>query len=175
VGRWARRSAILVLVIVGLLILVGPAFMGPAPRVPVTGSPADVGLRYESVSFAPPDRPITLRAWWMPADAAKAAVLLVHGGGDDNRTQPHADGLRLAHDLVGSGYGVLALDLRNYGDSDGTPEGITFGEEEANDLIGAMDFLAARQPGIRFGALGMSMGGETISTPPRATRASRPS
>jgi pimeloyl-ACP methyl ester carboxylesterase len=114
----------------------------------VVGSPADVGLRYENVAFHPPDRPITIRAWWMP--------------GDDNRTQPHADGIRLAHDLVLERYGVLALDLRNYGESDGTPEGITFGEEESNDVIGAMDYLAARQPGLRFGALGMSMGGETV-------------
>jgi pimeloyl-ACP methyl ester carboxylesterase len=130
-GRWAFRTAAVVVLVAALLIGVGPFFMGPAPRVPVAGSPADVGLRYESVSFAPPDRAITLRAWWLPADAAKAAILLVHGGGDDNRTQPHADGLRLAHDLVASGYGVLALDLRNYGESDGTPEGITFGEEES--------------------------------------------
>jgi pimeloyl-ACP methyl ester carboxylesterase len=63
---------------------------------------------------------------------------------------------------VAQRYGILALDLRNYGESDGTPEGVTFGEEEANDVIGALDFLAARQPGVRFGALGMSMGGETI-------------
>lgn len=159
--RWTVRIVVGVLLAGAALIAIGPWFMPPAPRVHVVGSPADVGLRYEDVSFAPPDRPITLRAWWLPADPMKAAILLVHGGGDDNRTQPHADGLRLARDLVASGYGVLAIDLRNYGESDGTPEGITFGEEESNDLIGAMNFLAARQPGLRFGALGMSMGGET--------------
>src|SRR5262245_5973740 len=112
--------------------------MGPAPRVHVTGSPADVGLRYEAVSFAAADRPLTLRAGRMPACATKAACLLVRARADDTRTQLHADGLRLAHDLVASGYGVLAIDLRNYGESDGTPEGPTFGEEESNDLIGAM-------------------------------------
>jgi len=160
--RWPLRAGAALLALAVLAIVVGPSFMGPGPRVPVVGSPADVGLRYESVSFHPPDRPITLRAWWMPAEAPKAALVLVHGGGDDNRAQAHADGLGLARDLVAQRYAVLALDLRNYGESDGTPEGVTFGEAESNDVIGAMDFLAARHPGLRFGALGMSMGGGTI-------------
>ena len=161
-GRWAVRAGVTLVGVAALAVVVGPSFMGPGARVPVMGSPADVGLRYETVAFHPPDRPITLRAWWMPADSARAAIVLVHGGGDDNRAQPHADGLRLARDLVARHYAVLALDLRNYGESDATPEGITFGEEESNDVIGAMDFLAAGHPGLRFGALGMSMGGETV-------------
>jgi pimeloyl-ACP methyl ester carboxylesterase len=148
--------------LLAVIIAVGPFFMGPGARLPLAGSPADVGLSYEDVSFRPPDRPITLRAWWMPAEAPKAALVLVHGGGDDNRAVPHSDGLRLARDLVASRYAVLALDLRNYGQSDGTPEGITFGEEEAHDVSGALDFLTARHPGLRFGALGMSMGGHTV-------------
>ena len=94
--------------------------------------------------------------------AARAAIVLVHGGGDDNRAIPHSGGLALARDLVAARYAVPTLDLRNYGESDGTSDGITFGDAEANDVIGAMDFLAAREPGLRFGALGMSMGGETV-------------
>jgi len=158
---WLRAGAALLL-LAGLAIAVGPRFMGPGPRLPVVGSPADVGLRYESVTFRPPDRPITLRAWWMPADAAKAAIVLVHGGGDDNRALPHSDGLRLARDLVARRYAILTLDLRNYGESDASRDGqVTFGVVEANDVIGALDYLASREPGMRFGALGMSMGGQT--------------
>jgi len=40
----------------------------------------------------------------------------------------------------------LMVDLRNFGESDGTPEGITFGDLEVNDVVGALDFLAARVP-----------------------------
>jgi pimeloyl-ACP methyl ester carboxylesterase len=156
------RAAAVAAILVGLAIAIGPAFMGPGGRLPLAGTPADVGLRYENVAFQPPDRPITLHGWWMSAGARKAAIVLVHGGGDDNRSQPHSNGLGLARDLVAHGYAVLALDLRNYGESDGTPEGITFGEEESSDVIGAMNFLGARDPTLRFGALGMSMGGHTV-------------
>lgn len=67
------RAGAALLAGVGLVIVVGPSFMGPGPRVPVVGSPADVGLRYETVAFHPPDRPITLRAWWMPAEVVTHA------------------------------------------------------------------------------------------------------
>ncbi|MGH7858083.1 MAG: hypothetical protein ACREQY_12215, partial [Candidatus Binatia bacterium] len=50
-----------------------------SPRV---GTPEDHGLRFEPVEFRPPDQPITLRAWWIPAARPKAAVVMVHGGGD---------------------------------------------------------------------------------------------
>jgi uncharacterized protein len=117
---------------------------------------------FETVAFRPPDEPITLRAWWMPAPSAKAAIILVHGGGDDNRSLPYADGLALARDLVARGYAVLALDLRNYGESDASHEGVTFGDLESNDLLGAMSYLAARADGLRYGAVGFSMGGEAV-------------
>jgi len=114
-------------------------------------TPADYGIVFETVAFRPPDESITLRAWWMPAPSAKAAIILVHGGGDDNRSLPYADGLALARDLVAHGYAVLALDLRNYGESDASPEGVTFGDLESNDLIGAMSYLTARHPHMDVG------------------------
>src|SRR5205085_3761817 len=53
-------------------------------------------------------------------------------------------------------------DLRNFGESDGTPEGITFGDLEVHDVRGAVDWLATRAPGLPVGALGFSMGGATL-------------
>ena len=53
------------------------------------------------------------------------------------------------------------LDLRNFGESDGTPEGITYGDLEMNDVVGAVDFLAARAPTLPVAAIGFSMGGAT--------------
>jgi len=143
--------------------VVAPALLRPgAKRLPLVHTPADYGIVFETVAFRPPDESITLRAWWMPAPSAKAAIILVHGGGDDNRSLPYADGLALARDLVAHGYAVLALDLRNYGESDASPEGVTFGDLESNDLIGAMSYLTARAEGLRYGAVGFSMGGEAV-------------
>ena len=54
------------------------------------------------------------------------------------------------------------LTSENYGESDAAPEGVTFGEAESNDVTGAMNYLAQRNPALRYGALGFSMGGETV-------------
>src|SRR5436309_5974121 len=156
-------GAACVVVAVAAFILIAPALLRPgANRLRIVQTPRDYGLAFETVEFRPPDRPITLRAWWMPSEPAKAAIILVHGGGDDNRSLPYADGLKLAHDLVGHGYSVLAVDLRNYGESDATSEGVTFGDAESNDIIGAMNYLGTEHPGLRYGGLGFSMGGEAV-------------
>src|SRR5437667_12716523 len=164
--RWGRLSliaggfAILALI---AFIVVAPALLRPgANRLRIVQTPRDYGVTFETVEFRPPDQPITLRAWWMPAEPAKAAIILVHGGGDDNRSLPYADGLKLAHDLVGHGYAVFSVDLRNYGESAATPEGVTVGDAEADDIIGAMNYLGSHHPGLRYGGLGFSMGGEVL-------------
>ncbi len=150
------------LIVLVAVIAVGPAFLGSPALLPVTGSPADYGLRYEAVDFVPPDRPIRLRGWWMPAADARAAIVMVHGGGDDNRTQPYQNGMALMRDLVGRGFSVLTFDLRNFGESATTPEGRTFGDLEANDVLGAVGAAAGRVQGLPVVALGCSMGGASV-------------
>jgi len=158
-----RRVVLGVGVTLVALVLAGPAFMNAGrSHLAVTGSPADYGLRFEPITFTPPDRPIALRGWWLPADGARAGVIVVHGGGEDNRTQPHQNGLALMRDLVARHFAVLAFDMRNFGESDATPEGSTFGDLEANDVIGAAETVAARAPGLPVVALGCSMGGASV-------------
>ncbi len=157
--RFGLAAAVLLI----LLIVVGPAVFQPTGhRLALTERPSDYGLRYEAVTFSPPDRPITLRAWWIPAENARATLIFVHGGGDDNRNLPHGAGLALARDLVARRYALLMIDLRNFGESDATPEGITYGDLEVNDVVGAIDFLAVRAPALPTGAIGFSMGGATV-------------
>jgi len=127
---------------------------------PLAGTPADHGLAYETVTFQPRDQPLMLRAWWMTAAPQKATLVMLHGGGS-NRSQLHVEWLALAAGLVQRGYGVLALDLRNHGESGDTTLGPTFGPDEANDVIAAIDLLKQRDPSLRFGAIGHSMGGQT--------------
>ncbi len=146
-----------------LTVAIGPALFNlAAERVALTESPSDYGLAYEPVTFSPPDEPITLHGWWIPAHDARAALVLVHGGGGDNRSIPDGGGLALVRDLVARRYAVLAIDLRNFGESDATPEGVTFGDLEVNDVTGALDFLAARAPDLPTGAIGFSMGAATV-------------
>jgi len=157
------RVGVATAALVAIVIGVAPAVFRPTGnRLAITERPSDYGLAYDSVTFSPPDRPIALHAWWIPAEHAHAALVFVHGGGDDNRSLPHGRGLALARDLVARRYAVLMVDLRNFGESDGTPEGITFGDLEVNDVVGALDFLAARVPELPAAAIGFSMGGGTV-------------
>jgi len=149
--------------VVGLCLWFGiaPAFFGLA-HTKLVGSPKDYGITSETVEFRPKDEPLTLRAWWMPADNAKAAIIMVHGGGD-NRSHPYMQWLRLARALIDHGYAVMDLDLRNHGESDDSPgHRSTFGVDEAADVSAAMDYVAQRAPATRFAGLGYSMGGQAV-------------
>ncbi len=158
-ARWLVRLVVLALVV----IAIGPALFTPTgKRLAIAERPDTYGLRYEDVAFAPPDRPITLRGWWIRGDDPRAALVFVHGGGDDNRSLPYGAGLALARDLVAHRYALLMIDLRNYGESDGTPEGITYGDLESADVIGAVDAVATRAPTLPIAALGFSMGGASV-------------
>lgn len=128
------------------LAVVPPTALGP-------GTPADHGLRYQDVTFRTDDG-VRLSAWLVPSRNG-AAVVLAHGAGT-TRTST----LRQAAVLGGAGYGLLVLDARGHGRSDGA--GMDLGWFGDQDLTAAVDFLA-RQPGVaprRIGVVGLSMGGE---------------
>jgi len=157
----------LVAAVAAVLIAIVPLWYALAPlgfgswHNPLDGSPGDHGVAFETVTFQPRDQPLDLTAWWMPpSGAAKAAVVMAHGGGS-NRSELHTDWLALAAALTRNGYGVMAVDLRNHGESGDTAVGPTFGPDEAHDVSAAIDFLQARQAASRFAAVGHSMGGQT--------------
>lgn len=69
------------------------------------------------------------------------------------------DMLRLAHALHRAGFHILMLDHRNHGESaDGGA--VTFGLQESNDILGAIDYLQTR-PDVdtaHVGVVGFGMG-----------------
>lgn len=165
----------------GLLAVVVAFFsrrmIAPA-RQPLRSVPTDLGLPYENVQFPAVDG-VRLSGWFIPAvknpNRKGATIVLVHGWGW-NRLGDAADDLmanltgttpvdlmRLAHALHYEGYHVLLFDLRNHGESASHPP-VTFGQGEASDLVGALNYLQA-QPNVdpaRIGAIGFSMGGNAI-------------
>jgi dipeptidyl aminopeptidase/acylaminoacyl peptidase len=126
-------------------------------RLPLTRTPADVGIAdYEDVSLTTADG-LTLRGWYVPSRNG-AAILVMHGHAN-NRTQL----LDEARILSEAGYGVLLLDWRAHGESDG--DHTTFGSDEQLDVEAALDYLASR-PDVnpeRIGGLGFSMGAVTLA------------
>lgn len=152
-------------------------FMRPS-RTALWATPEAVGLAYEDVQFPARDG-LRLSGWFVPAANAGAepqpVVLLVHDLAwnrlgtqaesvldDLLGTQP-VNFLPLIHALHGAGYAVLAFDLRNHGLSSDTPLS-TFGLEEAHDILGALDYVSARQDvdSRRIGAVGFGMGANAV-------------
>ncbi|MDN3523600.1 alpha/beta hydrolase [Halomonas ramblicola] len=81
----------------------------------VIGSPADRGLAWEAVALETEDG-LTLDAWWVPAEAPRAALLFLHGNAGN--ISHRLDSIAQFHALDLS---VLILDYRGYGESEGRP------------------------------------------------------
>jgi pimeloyl-ACP methyl ester carboxylesterase len=127
-------------------------------RQPVTGSPADVGLKYEDVAFKSRDGTVLLRGWFLPGTGGRA-ILIVHGG-FENRIDENVNTLPLARDLIAKGYALLTYDLRGRGESGG--KGVVLCNIEP-DIGGAMDYLEGRGfPPERVCIMGFCSGAASV-------------
>ncbi|QRG66850.1 alpha/beta hydrolase [Brevibacillus choshinensis] len=164
----------ILLTIIGLLLLFGFVASGIAFHVawrlthPVRKAldmvPADFGINHtEEVSFPSREETISLSGWYFSAKqngyASRSRTLIFAHGYSQNRLEPHLPALSLAARLLARGYDVLMFDFRNAGDS--SPSLTTIGLREQKDLLGAIDFAAARRPGYAIGLIGFSMGAAT--------------
>jgi pimeloyl-ACP methyl ester carboxylesterase len=123
------------------------------PTATVSDTPEAHGLTEEEVRIDAVDG-VPLSAWWVPASNG-AAVLLLHGAGENR-----AATLAQAEVLARHGYGVLMLDARGHGRSEG--RGMDLGWYGDVDIRAALDWLDGRR-GVdsgRIGLLGLSMGAE---------------
>ncbi len=126
-------------------------------RQPTEQTPADEGLDFEEVGFQSTDG-LALKGWWVPGNDSSHAVVLVHGL-EGNKAGEHV--LNTASVYSQAGYGVLMLDLRGHGESEG--ERTTVGYQEVRDVRGALSWL--EKQGFEPGEVvlhGWSMGGATV-------------
>lgn len=171
--------ALLAALPVGIAALVGLYFarlLIDPPRCEQSKTPQEDGLTYENIYFEATDA-VPISAWFIPAgrEGRRPAVIVVHGwtwnrlGNDPNDILARLSGsarldlLVPARALHDAGYHVLMLDMRNHGRSGSSPT-VTFGREEANDLLGAVRYLQSRDDvdAARIGALGYSMGANAV-------------
>lgn len=148
------------------------------PRQRLWANPADLGLEYEDVQFPAMDG-VRLSGWFVPAPAESrrkgATVVLVHGWPWNRLGEAAEDAistfsgaspvdlLRLMYAMHQDGFHVFMFDLRNHGESAAQPP-LTFGLQEANDLLGAISYLNGRSDvdARRIGVIGFSMGANTL-------------
>ena len=148
--------AALLLGYVGVGLLVVLWMTGPKRKAP-WATPASVGLGYEHVEVSSTDG-IRLRSWWVPAEGSSKAVVLVPGWGGYKFEDHLLQTLLAYHD---AGYGVLMLDLRAQGESEGTRR--TLGYREVRDVRGALAWLRRRgYAPDRIVLHGWSMGAATV-------------
>jgi hypothetical protein len=151
--RVTRRALLVVAVyLVAQFVLLPVVYMDVATHVarpPVQH--VDLGPRALDVSFRTSDG-LRLRGTYVPSRNGAAIIAFPGRKGP----QPHA---RM---LIRHGYGVLILDRRGEGESDGDPN--PFGWNGDRDIKAAIAFLKTR-PDVdpaRIGGIGLSVGGELM-------------
>lgn len=117
-----------------------------------TRTPADVGLSYTDATLISDDG-TQLAAWYAPSENG-AAIVLRHGSGSTKTATIDHAAL-----LADAGYGVLLMDARGHGDSEGRINELGWHGKE--DIAAAVDFLESNHEITNgIGILGLSMGGE---------------
>lgn len=181
-----RRVLQLVLLLLGVIAGIISAiavylarFLINPPRQRLWTTPHSAGMPYEEIQFPARDG-LRLSGWFIPAASKPeqepvGALVIVHGW-PWNRLGTAAENIisdlpgsmpvnlmNLAQSLHYRGYDVLMFDLRNHGRSASSIP-VTFGMKEANDLLGALDYLAGRVDvnDQRIGIVGFSMGANTL-------------
>ena len=146
---------VIFLLVFGITLPYGRAYglVHPA-RAPIDRAPADLGLPSEDIQLTTSDG-LTLTAWYIPPRNG-VVVICVHGMGG-NRAQF----LEEAVFLHRKKYGVLLLDLRNHGESEG--DVTTLGLYETKDIAAAVEYIRQREGAdAAVAAFGHSMGAATV-------------
>lgn len=156
-GKFSRHLlhvlGILLVLLVAALYIGFPlvmAFAAIAPQHQSDGAPPD---GFANITVTTADG-LKLGAWYIEPENG-ATIILVHGAGS-GRNSVRSYATMLHH----NGFGVLALNMRGYGDSEGSINRL--GWMGTSDIGAAVDFLSAQDEVKAIGGLGLSMGGEIL-------------
>lgn len=153
-----RKRALRWLLIIFLILTIGvylflPIAVGVMVVFPYKQSVEQPPQGFSEVTLETSDG-VKLAAWYTPP-ANGAAVILIHGAGNSRESVR-----RYAEMLADHGYGVLALDLRGHGESEGTTNRL--GWQGTRDVGAAVAYLQT-QPDVKaIGGLGLSLGAEVL-------------
>jgi pimeloyl-ACP methyl ester carboxylesterase len=119
-------------------------------------TPSRWGWAYDDVTLKTEDG-LKLKAWYVPAkNPTKKTLVMVHGISDNRGWFVRMGVLPMVHD----DYNVLAFDLRNHGESDGTAT--SFGYHEGKDVVAAVRWLEQEKGTDQIALYGVSLGGASV-------------
>ena len=147
---------LLFLVIISLVLITGYeswVLLHPE-KEPIGTFSSNIVPEYRDISIPGSDE--SLKGWLFQAGNSDRAVILVHSYGK-NRLQFGIDTVDLIKELLNKGYGVLAFDLRNSGESGGKDS--AFGYSEKNDVKAAINYMK-KQGWVHITLLGFSTGAD---------------
>ncbi len=154
-----KRSRLLrIIVLFAILLIIAlyigiPTIMAVAAIVPDHSSAGEPPQGFQEITVETEDG-IALAGWYAEPENG-AVIILVHGAGSGrNSVRSHAV---MLHE---NGFGVLALNISGYGDSEGAINRL--GWTGTNDIGAAVNFLSVRDEVKAIGGLGLSMGGEIL-------------
>lgn len=148
--RWITFLIVVVIVVLYIALPIGFAVSVVLPYQETVGAPP---AGFEAITLMTDDH-VELASWYKPPSNG-AVIIVIHGaGGSREEMRSHIDMLT-RHD-----YGVLALDLRGHGGSDGRTN--RFGWQGTRDVGAAIKFLQSRNEVKAIGGLGSSLGGEVL-------------
>lgn len=152
--RGFLRISALVIVLAPIVLYVGfPALMALSAIAPDGSNAGEPPEGFALVTLTTADD-VQLGAWYAEPQNGMA-IILVHGaGGGRDHVRAFAS---MLHD---NGFGVLAVNMRGYGDSEGRINRL--GWDGTRDIGAAVRFLTERDEANAIGGLGLSMGGEIL-------------
>lgn len=145
--------AMIILAVPCLLICILPPVFALIVTYPDDTNPGDPPEGFTTISMTTPDD-VKLAAWYAPPTNG-AVIILIHGSGSGRQSMRG-----YAEMLHNNGFGVLAMNTRGFGDSDGQINRL--GWKGTLDVGAALAYLE-NQPDVKaIGGLGLSMGGNIL-------------
>ena len=117
---------------------------------------------YEDVSFPSTDD-VVISGWWMEQNPGGPTVIVNHG----LTSSKYSSGILLASGILyRNGFNVLAIDLRDHGDSTCEDGYYSAGQKESYDSAAAVNWLVDKKgiPPSALGIYGQSLGALTALT-----------
>ncbi len=114
---------------------------------------------YETVSIDSTDN-VKLSAWWMENDPQAKTVVVIHG----LTSSKYSSGVLLASGILyQNGFNVLAMDMRDHGDSTCEDGYYSAGQKESDDSAAVVDWLVTEKniSANKIGIYGQSLGALT--------------